>query len=383
MNSIMGNKHPSKKVLVPYILTGYGHFIIAQAIALYLKKKKPDWDVRLFELASEFKDQALERFYKQAWRYILQMPTIAAQAVFGVEEALPALSSFVNGRLIHSAMLKAMGFLAGYKPDLIMSTHWGCTHIFNQARKKVEYEVPLWYVYTELAGGYQLMNCGADKYFVMSDEAGKAMQGEGIAAEKMERINLVVRPQFADQIISKESARRDLGLPVDDFILLFSVGGEGIGPTFGFINAFIKTVKQGRILVATGRNEKLFDELQIKFKDKRVMPLGFREDIERLMAASDVMAGKCGASYSMEAVIMRRPFIVTSIGAPSERPNMKYIVENGFGWYASTPAHFTKLLATFMTDKTLYQDALNNLDKISRINGAETIAADIVQYFKR
>jgi UDP-N-acetylglucosamine:LPS N-acetylglucosamine transferase len=339
----MGNERPSKKVLIPYILTGYGHFIIAQAIALYLKKKRPDWDVRLFELASEFKDQALERFYKQVWRYILQMPTIAAQVVFGVEEALPALSSFINGQLIHSAVLKAIGFLAG---------------------------------------GYQLMNCGADKYFVMSDEAGKALQGEGIEAAKMERINLVVRPQFADQIISKESARRDLGLPVDDFILLFSVGGEGIGPTFSFVNAFIKTVKQGRILVATGRNEKLFHDLQTKFKDKRVMPLGFREDIERLMAASDVMAGKCGASYSMEAAIMRRPFIVTRIGAPSERPNMKYIVENGFGWYASTPAHFTKLLATFMTDKTLYQDALNNLGKISRINGAETVAADIVKYFK-
>ncbi|MBA7487338.1 Processive diacylglycerol beta-glucosyltransferase [subsurface metagenome] len=378
----MVNENPSKKVLVPYILTGYGHFIIAQAIALYLKKKQPDWDVRLFELASEFKDQALERFYKRAWRYILQMPTLAAQVVFGVEEALPALSSFVNGQLIHSAVLKAMGFLAGYKPDLIMSTHWGCTHIFNQARNKVEYEVPLWYVYTELAGGYQLMNCGADKYFVMSDEADKALKGEGIAAEKMEKINLVVRPQFAEQIISKENARRDLGLPVDDFILLFSVGGEGIGPTFGFINAFIKTVKQGRILVATGRNEKLFDGLQAKFKDKRVTPLGFREDIERLMAASDVMAGKCGASYSMEAAIMRRPFIVTSIGAPSERPNMKYIVENGFGWYTSTPAQFAKLLETFVTDKIVYQDAIDNLNKVSRINGAETVAADIVDSFK-
>jgi len=379
----MGDEPPSKKVLVPYILTGYGHFIIAQAIALYLKKNKPDWDVRLFELASEFKDQALERFYKQAWRYILQMPTIAAQVVFGVEEALPALSSFVNGQLIHSAVLKAMGFFAGYKPDLIMSSHWGCTHIFNQARSKVEYEVPLWYVYTELAGGYQLMNCGADKYFVMSDEAGKALQGEGIAAEKMEKINLVVRPQFADQIISQESARRDLGLPVDDFILLFSAGGEGLGPTFGFIKAFMKTVKQGRILVATGRNEKLFNELQAKFKDKRVMALGFREDIEKLMAASDVMAGKCGASYSMEAAIMRRPFIVTRVGAPSERHNMKYIVDNGFGWYASTPAHFTKLLESLMTDKTLHQDALDKLGKISRINGAETVAADIVQYLNR
>jgi UDP-N-acetylglucosamine:LPS N-acetylglucosamine transferase len=100
--------------------------------------------------------------------------------------------------------------------------------------------------------------------------------------------------------------------------------------------------------------------------------------MEMLMAASDVLAGKCGASYSMEAVLMAKPFIVTQIGAPSERPNMNYIVDNGFGWYAPTPSRFADLLQQLISDPALHSRVKDSLDQVSRRNGAEDVADTVL-----
>ncbi len=372
-------KSDRKKILIPYFLAGSGHLAVAESVAHALAGRRPGWDLRLLEPAEELRDQPMTRLYKKAWRAILEMPAAAKQLVFDMDEAFPALTSFINSTAMRSAVLKSVGFLAGYRPDLILSTHWACTHIFNRARRKLEMQVPLLYVYTELAGSYQLINCGADLYFVMSAEAAHDLQVEGgIPAEQIREINLVVRPQFIHGILNREQARERLGLPREGFILLFNVGGEGIGPTVGFVSAFIEVVREGRILVATGRNEKLFHELEEKFPDERVIPLCYRTDMDVLMAASDVLAGKAGASYSMEAVIMATPFIITQIGAPSERPNMQYIVDNGFGWYAPTPARFAELLRELISNPAMFSRALDNLGQVSRRNGSEDIAEAIL-----
>lgn len=368
-----------RRILIPYFLAGSGHLAVAESAAHALCGRRPDWQVRLLEPAEELQDKPLTRLYKQAWRRILEMPTAAKQLVFEMDEAFPALSSFINTSAMRTAVLKAVGFLAGYQPDLILSTHWACTHIFNRARRKLGMQVPLLYIYTELAGAYQMINCGADLYFTMSPEAARDLELEGIPAEHLRPINLVVRPQFIHGLLSREQARDRLGLPREGFILLLSVGGEGIGPILGFVSAFTEVVAEGRILVATGRNERLYNDLKERYPDERVVPLGYRTDMDVLMSAADVLAGKAGASFSMEAVIMATPFIITQIGAPSERPNMNYIVDNGFGWYAPTPARFAELLQELIRDPSLHSRAMDNLGQVSKRNGAEDITDTILE----
>jgi processive 1,2-diacylglycerol beta-glucosyltransferase len=368
-----------KKILIPYFLAGSGHLAVAEAIAHALRQRRPRWEVRLLEPAEEFRDHSLDRVYRRAWKRILEMPSAAKQLFFDMDEAFPALTAFINSQIMRSAVLKSIGFLAGWRPDLVMSTHWGCTHMFQRARAKLKMEMPLLYVFTELAGGYQLINCGADLYFAMSTDAVRDLADEGIPEQKLREINLVVRPQFLQVKPERGEARSRLGLPRRGFVLLFNVGGEGLGPTQRFVSAFLRTVPDGRMLVACGRNEKLYNRIRVKFPVERIIPLSYRTDIELLMAASDVLAGKCGASYSMEAIIMTTPFIVTQIGAPSERPNMNYIVENGFGWYAPTPVKFAGLLRKLIEEPGLYSSAKDSLGHVSRRNGAEDIADTIVE----
>ncbi len=368
----------SKKVLIPYFLAGSGHFAIAQAIEYYLRESGKDLEIRFLEPGEEFKDKRLNDFFKQAWKLILKMRKAPREILFGIDKAVPSLSSFINEQYLRTAIFKGMGFLAGYRPDLIISTHWGCTQLFNEARKKMEMDIPLFSVFTELAGGHKLINCGADLYFVMTDEALENLMRFDIPKEKIKRVNFIVRPQFECNKLSRKEARDRLNLPDSAFVLLFSMGGEGIGPAFQYINRFLQIFPEGKMLILTGRNEKLTNEIKKKYQDEGISVFPYRDDVEVLVAASDVLAGKCGGSFSTEAIKTRSPFIITQIGAPNERPNMKYIIKHNYGWYTSSPRKFARILEQIHSDRSCLESVKRNLDNVPEENGASEIASYII-----
>lgn len=366
-----------KKILIPYFMGGLGHFTLAHSIACFLQKMKPEWEIRLFDPADELKNRALNGLYKGLWKAFLKMPR-AAKFFFTFDRFFPAVGSFINMHYLKSVIPKAMGFLVGYKPDLIMSTHWGCTHLFNLARNSLSFDMPLLYIFGEFGGKYKLLNCGADIYFTISDEACRDLIELGIPEERIENINLILHPVFLKMNLSKQEARSKLRLPEDIFTVVVSLGGEGIGFSLSFISEFVQEVKNMQMLILTGRNSKMLTEINKYFNHERIIPFGYREDIDLIIAAADILAGKPGTSYAMEAVKLEKPFVVTKIGAPNEIPNMNYIISNGFGWYTPKPVEFAKLLKKIDSDPEFYATALDRLSKVSKENGAEEIAEYIV-----
>ncbi|TFG61624.1 MAG: hypothetical protein E4H36_10020 [Spirochaetales bacterium] len=366
-----------KRILIPYFLAGSGHFAVAGAVQHYLNKKYPDLEVRLLEPAIEFKDELLNNFFKEAWKHILRMKKSTSQFLFDIDKAIPSLAKFINNQHLKLAILKGMGFLVGYQPDLILSTHWGCAHLFNHARKELDTPIPLFNVFTELAGGHKLTNCGADKYFAVSPQAIRDLTHYEIPEEDMLLINFIVRPNLIKGVIKKEDARISLGLPQDRFITVFNVGGEGLGHVNDFISAFTRVFPEGMLIVLAGRNEELFKTVQSSFSGTNVVGYGFREDIDRFLASADLLAGKCGGSFSMEAVMMGKPFVITNVGAPSERPNKDYILSKGYGWYTPKAEKFGRLLADLQRDMSLFEKVRENLASVPVINGAEQIADTI------
>ena len=63
-----------KRILIPYLSAGLGHLILAQAIAHYLRRMRPDWDVRLMDAARDLDDELMRRTFVDLWRVLLKMP---------------------------------------------------------------------------------------------------------------------------------------------------------------------------------------------------------------------------------------------------------------------------------------------------------------------
>jgi len=89
-----------------------------------------------------------------------------------------------------------------------------------------------------------------------------------------------------------------------------------------------------QLLVVTGRNTSLRSDLQRLQLPSHVHVYGFVDNMEQLMAASDVVVTKAGPGTLMEALVMQRPVIITEAVGMQERGNIQFVVERGLGAYA-------------------------------------------------
>ena len=376
------SKEP-KKILIPYFLAGSGHLVSARAIEHFIHEKRPDWEVRLFEPADEFKSKPLDTFFRRSWHLVLNSPAIAAMGFSLLNAVFPFIPIAVNTRIMRREMPHARNLLENYRPDLIITTHWGCGHLLQSTRIAYGIDIPLYLVRNDLGGAFQIQDCGCDITFVMSSNAKQAFEDLGIPADRVRQVNLLVRPQFLTGNDKRDAARLEFGIGSDETAVLLSSGGEGVGSVEEYAKATLDAAlhykRPLKLIILTGRNEALMKSLIAKLDDTRAIVLPYREDMDALMAASDIVVGKCGANYTMETLMMGKPFIITQVAAPSEEYNKEYVVSNGYGWHAPTVSEYADVLGEIFDGDQTASEVARRLSSIPRHSGAEEIADIIIQ----
>lgn len=368
----------SRRILIPYLTAGLGHLVQAQAIAAALKRRKPDWDVHLMDAAAELHDDLLRKNFVELWRLLLKMPGPLTAAMFAIERMAPRLIRALNHGSFRTAVPKAAAWLVENRPDLVMCTHWATSHLFSIARKLTPAPAspPIYYLYGELETIYSVAECGADEYFALTDTTRDGLARLGIERAHVHTVPLVVDPAMVHTSVPRDVLRRGLGIPADSLAVVLSLGGEGIGRTLPFIKAFARRVSGATLIVLTGRNTRLLDLVRRQVRSPAVIPLGYQEDLSPIVGSADVLAGKCGTGFAAMAMTTGIPLIVTHLGAPNEKGNMRFIVEHGHGWFCPRPAAFTRRIQDLVKDRT------SCTDRAARTvpgNGADTLAAAIVE----
>jgi UDP-N-acetylglucosamine:LPS N-acetylglucosamine transferase len=363
-----------KKILLPYLSAGLGHGILAQAIAHEVRCRRPDWDLRLMDAARELDDELLRKTFVDMWRVVLRMPLFLSRVLYGLERMAPRVSRALNRRSFRTAVPKAAAFLDEYEPDLVMSTHWACSHLFSLARGRNRF--PLYYVYGELGRANNIIECGADLYFTLTPRSFQSLVNIGVDRARIRPVPLIVDSRMVKSDVPRDVLRRGLGIPTRNLVVVLSLGGEGIGRTLPFIDAFAQTVTGASLVVLTGRNDELLHEVQKRTDGGAVIALGYQEDISGIMGAADVLAGKCGTSFAMVAMVTGIPLIVTHLGAPPEQENMRYVVDHGFGWYCPRPRLFAQRVSRLVERPAA--ERAGTRAAATAGNGAEVIAQSIV-----
>ncbi len=374
-----------KRILVPYFLAGSGHLVSARAIAHYVKSRKPDWDIRFLEPADEFNSKDLDGFFRRSWHIVLKRPRFGSMCFTLLDKLFPFIPIAINTHIMRKHLHLVRDYLESYKPDLIVTTHWGCGHLFQSTRLEYGFDIPLYLVRNDLGGAFQIQDCGSDLTFVMSDEAREAFLEIGIIENRLERVNFLVRPEFvygSSEALDREQARRRLDLPQNAQVVLLSAGGEGLGEIAAYAQATLVTATRSGeelvLMVITGRNRRVYDELCSTVTDSRMRVFGYREDMHVLMAASDLIVGKCGANYTMETLMMRKPFVITQVGAPNEVYNKEYVVRHGYGWYAPTPEEYAEILERFFVRNRSVTEMRERFSRMPQQSGADQIADRII-----
>ncbi len=269
--------------------------------------------------------------------------------------------------------------IQAFNPDIIVLTHPLLPRLFCMVRHHYHLPCHIVTVVTDLVTmhtGWAYL--GIDRYVVPTDEAYQLKISRGISPDKMQRTGFPVHPKFATCTLTQAEARHQLGIAPDMFTILVTSGGVGSGHVNELVLALEHAYPEKQFLVVTGKNQALFEELQTLHTNPYTHIYGFVNNMEILMAASDIVVTKAGPGTLMEALVMRRPVIVTEAIGLQEHGNIDFVINHKLGLFCPTTQRVQEAVRT-LSDPHRYEATVARLTDAVPRDGAMQIAQILLE----
>src|SRR5664280_2607508 len=161
--------------------------------------------------------------------------------------------------------------------------------------------------------------CIRDKrQVVFSDLLKEKCIEKGIDKNNLHVFPFVLDSKFSQKVsdFKKIRIRKKLGFEIDSRIILIMGGGEGMPKGKKILKRIIARNMDAEIAIVCGKNQKLYDKamkLKSKYAIDNLKVYGFIDFVHSLVSISDVVITKCGASTSMEILIMGKVPVLSLI----------------------------------------------------------------------
>ena len=128
-----------KRVLVAYFLGGAGHKSFAVAIKEGFSSLSTAWEVVLCDVEQDLPAPSLGALYVEAWKRLMGLPLSIQHVLFFINRFFYFVALWINARRVNKVLDVAVKYLEIIKPDLIIATHWGASHLFVRARERARH----------------------------------------------------------------------------------------------------------------------------------------------------------------------------------------------------------------------------------------------------
>lgn len=325
----MGKK---RKLLVISVSIGSGHVRAAEAIRKTALLHCPELEVVHLD-AMEYVSGAFRKAYKESYLKIIERhPSLWGYMFSKSDRAENDDSKMKNVRLaLERLSARAlMDEIERINPDGILCTHFLPAGLVSRKIRKGRMKVPCWIQVTDFdVHGLWFQN-RMDGYFVACEEASWKLAAFGIQPSNIHMTGIPIVPSFT-MAHDTEAWAAELGVDLDKPTVLMMSGGEGLGDMLTLTERMLETDPMCQVIALAGKNEDLFLSLTRLSESHggRLIPMGFTNTIERVMAVSDIAVTKPGGLTSAECLAMGLPMIIISPIPGQEERNADYLLEHG------------------------------------------------------
>jgi UDP-N-acetylglucosamine:LPS N-acetylglucosamine transferase len=109
----------------------------------------------------------------------------------------------------------------------------------------------------------------------------------------------------------------------------------------------------------------------------------YAQNMDELMAASDLVVCKAGPAMIFEAINLRKPLALLSHLPGQEEGNKRFVLARDFGWYCPSTDTFLKLLHRMLRDPSLLEEKREALERSGIDNGSPQIAGFLMDVLSR
>ncbi|CAA7599458.1 lactose synthase/undecaprenyldiphospho-muramoylpentapeptide beta-N-acetylglucosaminyltransferase [Acididesulfobacillus acetoxydans] len=333
-----------KRVLIFSATFGAGHVRAAQALIETLREDDPTLDITHLDFGA-FVSKTMNTVIKSTYIEVIKhTPKLWGKFYYRTAKISPhsVFQRFLNG-IGRSELVK---YISSLRPDLIVCTYPTVAGVLAELKLKGVLDVPLTTVVTDYAVHSQWVHQGIDLYIVGARDVYEGLTSRGIDGSRIRVTGIPVSPRF-EREIERGPVAAKLGLDPNGLTFLVMGGAYGV---LNGAKRVCQFLADSRVPVQTisvcGRDERLYKSLDGLVAGARnpFVRFGFVNNVEELMAASDLIITKAGGLTVSEALTRRIPLLIFKPIPGQEEENATFLEKVGAGRIAHTEEELEGIL---------------------------------------
>jgi 1,2-diacylglycerol 3-beta-galactosyltransferase len=366
-------EHPRPRILFAISDTGGGHrsaavaikaaveLLVGDAIECHIVDMLASTGIPVVKSAPQLYDVLRER-----WLTVFDF-------AFRITDG-PKRVDALTWMLYFSAHRNILQVLGEIRPTMVVSVHSLTNRFIANTRRVYRLSFHFITVVTDLVSIHaSWADPQAELCIVPTAEAVERQVKFGLDPHRVVQTGFPVHPKFAAYHSTRSEARNRIGLQLDRFTVLVTSGGVDSGQARELLRRLVEVYPEHQILVVTGKNATLKEELEKLALGELVHIYGFVNNMEDLMGASDLVITKAGPGTLMEALVIGRPVIVTEAIGMQERGNIDFVLNYELGAFCPTVDRIVPMVGELMQPET-YAATIARLGNAVPRDGATEIA---------
>jgi len=326
------------KILVIHATAGAGHKKAAEAIYHSLQAKGSDFNFHIVD-ALDYTSPFFRISYPRSYAFLVTRLPWAWGYFFSLLD-IPWLQPLVQvvRRLYNGFNAQALQkFLIQEQFDAVITTHFLPAEVCAFLKRSGQIKSKIICVVTDFDVHRIWVNTGIDIYTAACEYTKNKLMALGVPSGKIFTTGIPTDIRFA-QKPDISALKKKLGIQDSIFTVLIATGSFGMGP----VEELMELLKNYQLLIVCGHNRDLYERLKPKAQ-KNAHILGLVDNMDELMAVSNVMVTKPGGLSIAEALVKKLPMLFFSAIPGQETNNIKVLSSYGVG---SAPSFLSQVAQT-------------------------------------
>jgi processive 1,2-diacylglycerol beta-glucosyltransferase len=223
---------------------------------------------------------------------------------------------------------KLQRVLDEFDPDAIVCTQAFACGVMASWKRATGRKTPVLVgVLTDFVAHRYWADPNVDLYIAPSEDTRQKLVSQGVPPERVAAFGIPTNESF-QQPVDKAAVIKSLGLKPDLPKILVMGGSLGLGPMKSVIRKLNKLPQPFDVIVVTGKNQELQEQLARKGPKLRhaTRIFGFVENVQELMEIAEIIITKPGGITTAEALVKKLPMIIINPIPGQEAKNTEYLL---------------------------------------------------------
>jgi processive 1,2-diacylglycerol beta-glucosyltransferase len=280
-------------------------------------------------------------------------------------------------RVINSVgMGRLLAYLETERPAVVCCVHCTTAGTMSDLRAAGRTRIPCLTVITDYDTHAQWIHPRVDEYCVPAEWVRRGLVSRGIAPERITVTGLPVARKFL-RPLDRPRLMADLGLvPGRPVVLVIAGAYSMMSGLMDIVRVLAGDPRPLQAIVVCGHDVRLAAQVRAfaAGSGDRFRVFGYVNNVERLMAVSDLMITKAGAVTVSEALVLGLPMVIYRPIPGQEESNTRYLLEHGAALAPRRPAALRQVMAMLLSDPL----ALEAMRRAARAIARPRAARDVV-----